>query len=59
MPEEAKGFAVRMKEYFGAKLGQTTAEFMQELRALTYEDKMWFHGELNKIGLLTIEPVKT
>lgn len=37
--EKTMGFAAACKDYFGFQEGQTLAEFMQEVRALTPEDK--------------------
>ena len=43
-------FTKAIVEYFGKKPGQTTNEFMQELKALTDEDRAYFKREFAKIG---------
>jgi uncharacterized protein YcgL (UPF0745 family) len=37
--QEIKSFPAAVMDYFGKKPGQSNLEFMQELRALTDEDK--------------------
>lgn len=53
--ETPKTFAVRMSETFRDKSKPAT-EFMAELRALTYEDKVWFANQFNKEGMPTEMP---
>jgi len=38
------------KEYFGFKPGQNLTDFMQELKALTVEDREYFKREFAKVG---------
>jgi hypothetical protein len=39
-----------LKNYFGYKPGQNLAEFMEEIKALTPEDKEYFKREFAKAG---------
>ena len=39
-----------MMDFFGKKPGQTTAEFVQELKGLTPEDKAEFRQDLKERG---------
>ena len=43
-------FVAAMKDYFGYKTGQTPTSFMQEMKALTDEDKAWFRANLPSVG---------
>ena len=43
-------FISAMKNYFGIKSGQTSLEFMAEIKALTAEDREWFKANLPKVG---------
>lgn len=43
-------FAAAMKDYFGFHPNQTISGFMQELKALTDEDKKWFRANLPSVG---------
>jgi hypothetical protein len=38
------------KDYFGYKPGQTLGEFMQEVKALTTDDREYFKREFLKVG---------
>lgn len=48
-------FAVACKQFFGIRPGTTTGDFMQELKALTPEDKADLKVEFAKIGIEIIE----
>ena len=43
-------FIAAMKDYFGTKAGQTSVEFMKEIKELTNEDREWFRANLPKVG---------
>lgn len=43
-------FISAMKDYFGMKSGQTSMEFMGEIKALTAADRDWFKANLPKVG---------
>lgn len=43
-------FISAMKDYFGMKAGQTAMDFMQEIKALTSEDRDWFKANLPSVG---------
>jgi hypothetical protein len=43
-------FVAAMRDYFGLKPGQAPASFLQEMKALTDNDKAWFRAELPKVG---------
>lgn len=43
-------FIQSMKDYFGLREGKTNIDFMQEIKALSDEDKAWFRAELPKVG---------
>lgn len=49
-------FVGAMKQYFGMKPGQTLSEFGAELRAVSDADKLWYHSELNRIGIACTPP---
>lgn len=53
-----KSFLVTMKDFFGLREGQSVLQFGAEMKALSYEEKMWFHGELKKLGIECAEPAK-
>ena len=40
-----------LKEYFGFKPGQNLTEFMQEIKALSPEDRAYFVREFAKVGI--------
>lgn len=42
MATETKTFAVAMKQFFGLKDGQTTGDFMKELKELDEKDRADF-----------------
>ena len=52
---ETKGWLGRMTEQF-KKSGQTSSDFLRELKALTRKDAMDFHRWLNEAGLPTEPP---
>lgn len=54
----AKSFAASMKGYFGLKPGQSLKDFSDELKSLTFEDKMEMAKGLNDIGISTKDPTK-
>lgn len=45
-------FVTAMKDYFGARTGTdgSPMAFLQEMKALTDEDKKWFRENLPKVG---------
>ena len=43
-------FVLAMKDYFGMREGETTMGFLQELKALSDEEKQWFRENLPKVG---------
>lgn len=43
-------FVSAMKDYFGIKPGDNSMGFLQEMKALTAEDKTWFRENLPKVG---------
>lgn len=43
-------FVLACKDYFGFKAGQTMTEFMNEIKALTTEDRDYFTREFAKVG---------
>jgi len=43
-------FLSAMREYFGMKASQTAMEFMQEIKALTSEERDWFKVNLATVG---------
>lgn len=45
-----RSFVAAMKGYFGFKEGQSLNDFQQELKALTYEDKLDLAAGLRQIG---------
>jgi ABC-type branched-subunit amino acid transport system substrate-binding protein len=47
-----KSFVQALKEYFNLEGGT----LMKEYKALTAEDKKWFHAELNKAGIACDAP---
>lgn len=44
-------FALAAKTFFGFKPGQSMAEFMQELKELTQQDREYFKREFVKVGI--------
>lgn len=46
-----------LKDYFGYKEGQNAMGFMQELKALTAEDKAWFRTNLPSVGYEIVDNV--
>ena len=44
-------FTKAIVEHFGKKQGQSTHEFMEEIKALTPADREWFKAEFAKIGI--------
>lgn len=51
-----KTFISAMKEYFGILPGQTAMGFGKEVQALSYEEKMDFHGMLNTQAGIQCDP---
>ena len=49
-------FVSAMKSFFGFREGQGLSDFTTELKALTDDDKRYFHAELNKAGIICDEP---
>lgn len=43
-------FITAMKDYFGMHPNQTAMEFMQEIKALTPQDRDWFKANLPSVG---------
>lgn len=43
-------FTKAVKEYFGYKPGQNLAGFMDEIKALTHDDREYFKREFVKVG---------
>lgn len=43
-------FVSAMKDYFGFRPGSDSMGFLQEMKALTPEDKKWFRENLPKVG---------
>ncbi len=43
-------FAAAMKDYFGPLPGGNSMGFLQELKALTDDDKKWFRANLPSVG---------
>jgi hypothetical protein len=39
-----------LKDYFGYKAGQNLTDFMNEIKALTPEDRVYFKREFVKVG---------
>lgn len=44
-------FTKALKEYFGFKLGQNLTDFMNEIKALTPDDRAYFTREFVKVGI--------
>lgn len=44
-------FTKAVKEYFGFKPGQNLTGFMDEIKALTADDRAYFAREFAKIGI--------
>ena len=57
MPDEKKGFIVRMLEFYGLKPNQTRGEFLAEIKTLSYAERQWFAKQLNAAGIPTEEPL--
>ena len=43
-------FVAAMKDYFGLLAGQTSMDFLKEMKALTDGDKQWFREQLPSVG---------
>jgi hypothetical protein len=50
-------FVLAMKDYFGLKEGETAMGFMQEMRALSDDDKKWFRENLPSVGYKIVDAV--
>jgi hypothetical protein len=48
-------FTKAIVEYFGKRPTQSTGEFMQEIKALSPQDRAWFKAEFAKMGWEIIE----
>ena len=48
-----QSFVSAMKSFFGFREGQGLSDFTTELKALTDDDKRYFHAELNKAGIIS------
>ena len=53
----ARSFVAACKEFFGFKEGQTLSQFGEEIKALSYEDKMEIADGLRKIGHDCADPI--
>jgi hypothetical protein len=51
---EQKTFTKAVVDYFGKKPGQSAGEFLQEIKALTAEDREYFRREFLKVGVEVI-----
>ena len=47
-----------MKQFFGLKEGQSAMQFGQEIKELSYEERMDFYYGLQKQGIDCEEPLK-
>ena len=47
-------FVAAMRDFFGMKPGETLQEFMQEMKALTQEDREDFRIMLGQVGYTII-----
>ena len=54
MPEQLT-FTQAMNRCFGKKEGQSMAQFADELKKLTPEDKEYFKAEFAKVGIEVVE----
>lgn len=52
-----KGFMVAAKEFFGLLPGQSPVQFGQELKTLSYEDKMEIAAGIRKNGIDCADPM--
>ena len=50
MEKKKMTYVAAMLDYFGKKQGQSSIEFMNELRALEDVDKAWFRAHLPTVG---------
>ena len=48
-------FVTAMKDYFGILPGKTTSDFLQELKALTPEDREYFKKRLETVGYKVVQ----
>lgn len=46
-----------LKDYFGMKPDQNAMGFMQEIKALTPEDKAWFRANLPSVGYEIVDAI--
>lgn len=44
-------FTAALVDFFGKQPGQSVGEFMQEIKALTQEDRAYFKREFVKVGI--------
>jgi hypothetical protein len=51
-------FVAAMLDYFG-KNGKSNMDFMQEIKKLTDEDKVWFRKELPSVGYEILDTVQS
>jgi hypothetical protein len=59
MSHPARQFAGQCKEFFGFLPGQTIADFMKELKALTPKDREELTDMLNGAGYPVLPPTAT
>jgi hypothetical protein len=57
MSQSKKAFTAACKEFFGFKPGQTLREFGEELKALTFNDKMELASGLRLVGIDCADPI--
>jgi hypothetical protein len=55
---EKKTFAVACRGFFGFKEGQTTGDFMKEMKELTPKDRAEFSEMFKTIGIEIVESGK-
>lgn len=58
MERKRQSFAMAMKKYFGLLSGQSLSDFVLELKALSYEEKMDFAVGLRSVGFDCEDPTK-
>lgn len=54
---QQKSFVISMLEFFGTLPGQTKTQFASELKALSPEDKAYFHAGLAACGIDCAAPL--
>lgn len=58
MEKKRLSFVTAMLDYFG-KNGKQSSDFMNEMKALTPEDKAWFRSELATVGYEIVDTVNS